>query len=327
MALPITRKNNIEQHLYWILHHGKFENQIEWDILNDDTESSCLVSESFQYSSYQSDQFWKNVMSNYQNDMFVFAIALGKTDPIVTLRVSTKTFINSKKLKRLCFIFNRNDIGRKYEYMKRETVINIRDKTGAIAARSVLTGLHGYNIRGKIDIPDDLDSFRIEFKTQFNCSRIPNTFIPSCITAISDMWLEEQNYSCLKTWNLHDTSDPEPGTDPNPPEPDEYARSVTPEVPANTPYEKIWFNEEGIIYKGDHVYATNIQISESDETLITEKLDQVIKNLPDNLKPDRIVITDNMSHLDTIEEIKPYDFEYMALITKIDENDEVAPIP
>ena len=324
MTLPSISKNDIGKHLYWILHHGKFANQIEWKVINDDTETSCLVSEDFQYSDYQEDPFWKNVMTNYQNDMFVFAIALGTTDPMVTLRVSTRTYIDSRELKKLCFVFHRNDNGRKFEPMERETVINIRDSSGAIAAKSVLTGLHGYNIRGKIEIPDNLDSFRIEFKTRFNCNTIPSDFIPSCITAISDMWLEEKEDSWEKIESLNDTSDPEPESpDPNP---EGYARAISPEVPHGVPYEKIWFNEEGLAYRGDHVFATEIDVSDTDVTSIKDKLNQVIKTLPDLMPPDKVSVTDNESHVTIIEEISSEDLDYLMIM---DDDDliELKPIP
>ena len=326
MALPSISKNDIGKHLYWILHHGKFANQIEWKVINDDTETSCLVSEDFQYSDYQEDPFWKNVMTNYQNDMFVFAIALGETDPMVTLRVSTRTYIDSTELKKLCFVFHRNDNGRKFEPMERETVINIRDSSGAIAAKSVLTGLHGYNIRGKIEIPDNLDSFRIEFKTSFNCKTIPSDFIPSCITAISDMWLEEKEDSWEKIESLNDTSDPEPESPDPDPNPEGYAHAISPEVPHGVPYEKIWFNEEGLAYRGDHVFATEIDVSDTDVTSIKDKLNQVIKTLPDLMTPDKVSVTDNESHVAIIEEISSEDLDYLMIM---DDDDliELKPIP
>lgn len=326
MALPNINKKDIGKHLYWILHHGKFANQIEWKVINDDTETSCLVSEDFQYSAYQEDPFWKNVMTRYQNDMFVFAIALGQTDPIVTLRVSTKTFIDAKKLKKLCFVFHRNDNGRLYAPMERETVINLRDSVGDIAARSKLTGLHGYDMRGKIIVPDDLDAFRVEFKTSFNCSRIPDDFVPSCITAISDMWLEEKEATTIKVLNLHDTSDPEPESPEPDPNPDGYAYAITPEVPYGVPYEKIWFNEEGLAYRGEHVYATEIDTSDTDVTSIKDKLDQVMKTLPEIMTPDRVVITDDKSQVTISDKVASDDLNYMT-ITDDDDVVIVDPIP
>ena len=324
ITLPSINKKDVVNHLYGILHHGRFVNQIETQIMNDDTESSCLVSENFQYNEYQDDTFWKNVMSDYQNDMFVFAIALGRTDPIVTLRVSTKTFIDSKKLKKLCFVFHRNDNGRKYEPMIRETVINIRDDNGDIAARSVLTGLHGYNMRGKIEIPNDLDLFRVEFKTSFNCKNIPNDFIPSCITAISDMWLEERQNQWMVIKNLHDSSDPEPdSSSPNPDEPDEneYAHAVTPEVPHGLPYEKIWFNEDGLIYRGSHVYASEIDTSTTDTTSIKDRLSQIENKLPENMTPNKLIVTNDISHIEVFDKLTPEDLSYMTLF-----DDESVPV-
>ena len=322
MALPSINKKDIGKHLYWILHHGKFANQIEWKVINDNTETSCLVSEDFQYSAYQEDPFWKDVMTTYQNDMFVFAIALGQSDPIVTLRVSTKTFIDAKKLKKLCFVFHRNDNGRLYEPMVRETVINLRDVTGAIAARSKLTGLHGYDMRGKIEVPDDLDSFRVEFKTSFNCSRIPGDFIPSCVTAISDMWLEEKEPSFGKILSLNDTSDPEPDSPEPDPNPDGYAYAITPEVPSGVPYEKIWFNEEGLAYRGDHVFASEIDTSDKDVTSIKDKLDQIQKSLPGSMTPDKLVVTDVKSQVSVSGDLTPEDLNYFIL----SDNEDLIPL-
>lgn len=296
MPLPSANTPEFGKHLFWIIHHGSFVDSIEWKIHYDDTKSNCFIASSLKESDYSDDPLWNRVLSKYQIGKFTYAIAFNK-DPIVDLRIDTVSFIECKELKKLCFVFHRNDNGRKLESMKRrECWIYLRDRNGNIAAKSKLIGLHGYDIRGRIDVPDDLTEFRVELKELFECNYAPNEIVPSIVTAISDMWLEDREYPGYKILSLNDDSDPEPSDEPGPgpdPGPSEYATAVTPEVPDGIPYQKIWFNEEGLAYRGDRAFGTEYDVSSTDTTSITDKLKEVIPRLPDALTPNKYVVSDS----------------------------------
>ena len=303
--------------IFRIIHHGTIVNALEMQLIYDDSNESCYVSENFNFNN-ESDDFWKSVLSKYQNKMLLTAIVL-RNDPIITFRVSTKNFIDSTHLKKLCFVFHRNDNGRILKEMNREVVINVRDINGNIAARSVLTGLHGYNIRGKITIPTDINEFRIEIKLKMECEKIPDNFTPSCILSISDMWLEHDIYN-ERVESLNDSSDPEiPDDNPN-----DYAHAVTPETLHGIPYTKIWFNEEGIIYRGEHTYASEIPISAEDDTSIRDKVEDILSKLP-KLENNKIMIIDNGNIIKTEDKPDVSDIPYLLIGENM--NIECEPLP
>lgn len=312
MALPIPNQPVDHNHLKWIIHHGKFEKDIEWKTISALSPDDCLVVENLNHTEYDG-TFWEDVVTPYQDKMLLCAIAYSGKAPIVRVRVSTDSFIDCKNLKKLCFVFHRNDNGRKLDTMTREIWVYVRDKNGDIAARSKLTGLHGYDIRGRIDLPDDLNEFRVEIKEEFNCSYAPDTFVPCCVTCISDMWLEEQDPLPYQILNQHDSSDPdesEPGPGPDPSA--EYATAITPEVESGKPYTKIWFNEQGLIYRGDYYNATQIPMSATDQTSIYDKLTLIEKHLPSTRDPKRVVISNNEGALDVYTGMTTDDLPYLA---------------
>ena len=334
MALPSKPYDPKEQScnkIRRIIYDGKFENEYTWQKTLDNTPADCFVSEDLSEDDYKEDPIWNRVFTKYQDGMLTFAVAFGGTDPVVKLRVSTVEFVNCRDLKKLCFVFHRNDIGKKLETLKRECWLNIRDSRGYIAARANLSGLDGYYIRGRIDLPDDLDEFRIEFVTSIDCSYAPSEYVPACVTSISDMWLEERDNIILKVQNLNDDSDPEPDPTPGPdpgPEPSYgYATAVMPETPADVSYTKIWFNHEGIAYRGEFTFADEILLShEENANTIKQEFDKITPYLPEkSFTANQVVISDEDGLMNTAP-IPGSDTDYVIL-TDIDSQIELEDIP
>lgn len=316
--VSVVNYPNLQQdtdHLKWIIHNGELNKNLEWRNYGKEN-TKFLIKEKFNYNDYKDDSFWKNVVSPYLNGMVVVSIAFDATYPIIESRLICDTIIETKGLQKLCFVFHRNDIGRDIKSFKRTCWIYIRDENGNIAAKSKIVGLNGFNIRGRIDIPNDLKKFKIEIKEKFDCKMSIDSRIPAIVTAISDMWLEDDNNRVLFISNLNDTSDPEIPIDGEPdpePEPTEYATAVTPEVPTNVPYEKIWFNIEGIITRGEHYYSDEIKVNINSNNTIYDELISIGQNIPSNLDGDSIVLSDADGKLYTDTDYSRYLLKRIAI--------------
>ena len=78
------------------------------------------------------------------------------------------------------------------------------------------------------------------------------------------------------------------------------------------PYTKIWFNEQGLIYRGDYYNATQIPMSATDQTSIYDKLTLIEKHLPSTRDPKRVVISNNEGALDVYTGMTTDDLPYLA---------------
>ena len=174
---------------------------------------NLFIEEDYKQVKHTSDdafkKYWSKIIPQPLESRFITAI-LTDRQPTVEARITSTDFIPCDLLKKLCFVYDRYDVGVKAlpkGKFSPQVWLYLRSKTNKIITKRNLSDTYGFRIRGKIDIPDDVSEFRLEIILKLACNESLDYSYPAVIFGLSDMWLENIGNRPYTVYNLNESDE------------------------------------------------------------------------------------------------------------------------